>query len=191
MNKSRYFVGLALVASALRHGRVRCGCGRFSQHRPTRFLWPHRHWSCAWPVVIYPQPVIIEQRTVNVVRQPIYLRVPPGHDKNWRKHCSRYQACGQPVYFVQDDWYRDVYAAALLRRRQDAARMAGIVVTTRATAATISKKVTATIKTSERRHRALSLADHSVPFCLNLSVAATRARVMPGSNAAWPASSTI
>jgi hypothetical protein len=60
-------------------------------------------------VLIYPQPVIIEQRTVNVVRQPIYLRVPPGHERHWDKHCSRYQACGQPVYFVQDGWYRDVY----------------------------------------------------------------------------------
>lgn len=61
------------------------------------------------PVLIYPQPVIIEQRPINVVRPPIYLRVPPGHEKKWDKHCSRYNACGQPVYFVQHDWYRNVY----------------------------------------------------------------------------------
>ncbi len=41
--------------------------------------------------------------------QPIYLRVPPGHRKNWRKHCLRYGACGQPVYFVGDNWYNNVY----------------------------------------------------------------------------------
>jgi hypothetical protein len=62
------------------------------------------------PMVIYPQPIIIEQRPVAVIRQPIYLRVPPGHEKNWGKYCNRYGACGQPVYFVQDNWYRDVYA---------------------------------------------------------------------------------
>jgi len=62
------------------------------------------------PTLIFPQPIIIEQRPVTVVRQPIYLRVAPGHEKNWAKHCRRYDACGQPVYFVQDNWYREVYA---------------------------------------------------------------------------------
>ena len=62
------------------------------------------------PAVIYPQPVIIEQRPMTVVREPIYLRVPPGHEKHWDKYCHHYGACGQPVYFVQDRWYRDVYA---------------------------------------------------------------------------------
>jgi hypothetical protein len=31
--------------------------------------------------------------------------VPPGHRKNWRKHCGQYNACGVPVYFVRDEWY--------------------------------------------------------------------------------------
>jgi hypothetical protein len=62
------------------------------------------------PVVIYPQPLIIEQHPMTTMREPIYLRVPPGHEKHWDKHCARYKACGQPVYFVQDNWYRDVYA---------------------------------------------------------------------------------
>jgi len=69
------------------------------------------------PVVIYPQPIIIEQRPVAVVRQPIYLRVPPGHEKNWGKYCNRYGACGQPVYFVQDNWYRNVYAPRVMDDR--------------------------------------------------------------------------
>lgn len=62
------------------------------------------------PAVIFTQPVIIERRVMPVMREPIYLRVPPGHEKIWAKHCRRYSACGQPVYFVQDSWYREVYA---------------------------------------------------------------------------------
>ncbi len=62
------------------------------------------------PQVIYPQPVVIQPVPVGVVRQPIYLHVPPGHARKWEKHCGRYNACGQPVYFVQDRWYNEVYA---------------------------------------------------------------------------------
>ena len=61
------------------------------------------------PQLIYPQPVLIQRVPVAVAPQPIYLRVPPGHAKNWRKHCYRYDACSQPVYFVRDDWYNNVY----------------------------------------------------------------------------------
>ena len=35
------------------------------------------------PQLIYSAPVIIQQVPVGVVRQPVYLRVPPGHEKNW------------------------------------------------------------------------------------------------------------
>jgi hypothetical protein len=62
------------------------------------------------PVLIYPQPVIYAQPAVVVERRPIYLHVPPGHAKNWGKHCEKYRACGQPVYFVRDDWYQQHYA---------------------------------------------------------------------------------
>ena len=61
------------------------------------------------PPVLYPQPIVIQPAPVEVAPPPIYLRVPPGHAKQWRKHCQRYQACGQPVYFVRDSWYQDVY----------------------------------------------------------------------------------
>lgn len=59
----------------------------------------------------FPTPVLMQTEYVVVqpTRQrvePVYLWVPPGHQKNWRKHCSRYQACGVPVYFVRDDWYQ-------------------------------------------------------------------------------------
>lgn len=65
------------------------------------------------PDLIYPQPVIIER--VPVRRAPLYLRVPPGHEKHWEKNCHKYDACGRPVYFVRDNWYRDVYAPAYRR----------------------------------------------------------------------------
>lgn len=61
------------------------------------------------PVVINPQPVIIVRPAVVVQRQPIYLYVPPGHQKKWDKHCYRYNACGQPVYFVQEQWVQERY----------------------------------------------------------------------------------
>ena len=62
------------------------------------------------PQLIFAAPVVIQQVPVGVVRQPIYLSVPPGHEKKWSKHCSKYNACGRPVYFVQQDWYTNVYA---------------------------------------------------------------------------------
>ncbi|MCU7372591.1 hypothetical protein PEC18_17450 [Paucibacter sp. O1-1] len=61
------------------------------------------------PRVIYAEPVVMH-RAPRMVYEPVYLRVPPGHQKNWRKHCGRYDACGRPVYFVRDDWYRNEYA---------------------------------------------------------------------------------
>lgn len=60
------------------------------------------------PQLVYPRPVVIRP-VVGVVAQPVYLRVPPGHAKDWGKHCYRYNACGQNVYFVQDGWYNNVY----------------------------------------------------------------------------------
>jgi hypothetical protein len=59
------------------------------------------------PALLYPQPVMIER--VPVVRPPIYLRVPPGHAKHWERHCYEYNACGEQVYFVRDDWYTREY----------------------------------------------------------------------------------
>jgi len=59
------------------------------------------------PQVIYRQPRMVERVDMN--RQPVYLRVPPGHRKNWKKHCREYNACGERVYFVQDNWYQQEY----------------------------------------------------------------------------------
>lgn len=59
------------------------------------------------PPLLYPQPVV-------VVRQarapgPVYLHVPPGHARNWSKHCKKYDACSRPVYFVKSAEYEPGY----------------------------------------------------------------------------------
>ena len=61
------------------------------------------------PVVVYPQPTVIYQPVRPVQASPIYLSVPPGHAKNWRKHCRRYNACAQQVYFVRTAEYEPGY----------------------------------------------------------------------------------
>jgi hypothetical protein len=61
------------------------------------------------PPVLYPQPVIIARPAVVVQQQPLYLYVPPGHAKNWGKHCGRYNACARQVYFVQETWVQERY----------------------------------------------------------------------------------
>jgi len=55
------------------------------------------------PMLIAPQPVYVGRP---VYREPVYLWVPPGHRRDWRRHCHQYGACGAPVYFVEDGWYR-------------------------------------------------------------------------------------
>ncbi|MGH8491627.1 MAG: hypothetical protein ACRERR_00750 [Moraxellaceae bacterium] len=71
------------------------------------------------PQVIYAEPVVVRPVPVGVVYQPVYLHVPPGHAKKWSKHCGAYNACGRPVYFVQDDWYNDTYVPVYRERHGD------------------------------------------------------------------------
>jgi hypothetical protein len=60
------------------------------------------------PQVIGQRPIIVSPpRTVVVQPEPVYLWVPPGHQRHWRRHCGSYGACGVPVYFVREGWYRD------------------------------------------------------------------------------------
>lgn len=63
------------------------------------------------PPLVYAQPIMVSPPRVVVQRQPIYLYVPPGHQKKWSKHCARYNACHQPVYFVQERWVEDRWQA--------------------------------------------------------------------------------
>ncbi|PKO86748.1 MAG: hypothetical protein CVU18_13385 [Betaproteobacteria bacterium HGW-Betaproteobacteria-12] len=69
------------------------------------------------PQLIYQQPRMV--RAVPVDRPPIYLNVPPGHAKNWRRYCRRYDACDDRVYFVRNTWYEREYVPHYQRRHVD------------------------------------------------------------------------
>lgn len=73
------------------------------------------------PQLIYAQPVIV-QRPQYYSARPIYLRVPPGHAKHWSKHCRKYNACNQEVYFVQDSWYNNQYVPRYRQQHGDHGR---------------------------------------------------------------------
>ena len=63
------------------------------------------------PPVVYAQPVVAVPVVVaeRMPMEPIYLHVPPGHARNWRKHCHEYNACNRPVYFVRSAEYEPGY----------------------------------------------------------------------------------
>jgi len=63
------------------------------------------------PPVVYAQPVLVVRSPASISVQPIYLHVPPGHEKHWSKHCREYKACSRPVYFVRDEWYNEEYVS--------------------------------------------------------------------------------
>ena len=63
--------------------------------------------NTAPPPVVVAQPVWVQRQPVHVA--PVYMRIPPGHQKHWEKHCAQYNACGVPVYFVREDWYQERY----------------------------------------------------------------------------------
>ena len=69
------------------------------------------------PQVIYARPMQIRPSPVAIAPSPLYLHVPPGHARHWRKYCRKYNACGQPVYFVQEKWYNNVYVPRHAERR--------------------------------------------------------------------------
>lgn len=61
------------------------------------------------PKLLHPEPVVALPQPGRAAPAPVYMRVPPGHARNWDRHCHRYGACARPVYFVQEQWYQDVY----------------------------------------------------------------------------------
>lgn len=71
------------------------------------------------PPLMYSRPMTIQRVRRGPAFEPIYLRVPRNHSKNWRRYCSRYQACNRPVYFVRDDWYSNVYVPHYQERHRD------------------------------------------------------------------------
>jgi hypothetical protein len=87
--------GAATQVNVIVEGQIRPGVyGRVEVGNPSV---PPPVWR-PQPVIIAPQPNVVE-----VV--PVYVHVPPGQARNWRKHCHRYDACGRPVYFVKSAEY--------------------------------------------------------------------------------------
>jgi hypothetical protein len=71
-----------------------------------------------------PQPVLMNQQPVIIQRaqgpvEPLYLRVRPNEQKNWKRNCGRYNACNRPVYFVDHNWYQNSYAPYYSKHRQE------------------------------------------------------------------------
>jgi hypothetical protein len=71
------------------------------------------------PQLVYTRPVIVTPPRIVVVQpQPVYMWVPPGQRKNWRKHCQAYGACGTAVVFVRDGGYpQQVYVQGQRRAK--------------------------------------------------------------------------
>jgi len=69
------------------------------------------------PQVIYRQPRMVER--VDMGRAPIYLHVPRDHARHWSRHCREYNACGERVLFVQDNWYNREYAPRYRQQHRD------------------------------------------------------------------------
>lgn len=55
------------------------------------------------PPVIYPRPIIANNLFVPANARPVYLYVPPGQVRHWKRNCARWAACDQPVLFVRVD----------------------------------------------------------------------------------------
>jgi hypothetical protein len=63
-----------------------------------------------------PKPQLMSKRPVRAVglahddgATPLVLHVPPGQERRWGAACQAYGACGVPVLFVTEAWYRQVY----------------------------------------------------------------------------------
>lgn len=77
------------------------------------------------PVLVLPQPIVYAPAPQAAYQRAIYLYVPPAHRANWGRYCASYRACGQPVYFVQEDWVRREYQREHDQRRASPPRDRG------------------------------------------------------------------
>jgi len=73
------------------------------------------------PPLVYTRPMLIEAQAAPP--PPLYLHVPPGHARNWRRHCREYNACNRPVYFIRSAEYAPGFDRARYdREHQDRGR---------------------------------------------------------------------
>jgi hypothetical protein len=106
-------VSLLALAGAAAHAQVGIGAS-ITINQPGVYgrvdFGPQPGYVEAPPALIYPQPVIVQPGRVAYQQRPIYLYVPEPYTHDWVHHCAAYRACGQPVYFVRDQWVRDRWA---------------------------------------------------------------------------------
>ena len=73
----------------------------------------------------YPQPQLTVAQPTMVERlppgapppEPVYLWVPLENRQHWEKHWHEYHACGHPVYFVNNEWYKNKRAGSRIKSR--------------------------------------------------------------------------
>jgi len=63
--------------------------------------------------------------------------------QDWRHHCMEYNACGHRVYFVQNNWYSNVYAPRYHQNTADQAATIGMIIGTTVAATTVRIAATA------------------------------------------------
>jgi len=68
------------------------------------------------PQLLYSQPRMVSRGAES--RPPVYMHVPPGHAKNWGRHCAAYNACDERVYFVREGWYNNQYVPKYQERNR-------------------------------------------------------------------------
>jgi hypothetical protein len=59
--------------------------------------------AAAPPPLIYSDPVVANETIERVQRRPVYLYVPPGQVRKWKRSCAKWRACDVPVLFVRID----------------------------------------------------------------------------------------
>jgi hypothetical protein len=55
------------------------------------------------PPVIYHRPVMASHLLLPPDAKPVYLYVPPGQVRKWKRNCARWKACDEAVLFVRVD----------------------------------------------------------------------------------------
>ncbi len=102
-----FLLGIALAVFAAPVPAAEVGVSNSQEE--SGYYGPIDIGGIAKPEVIYTQPIIIDRPIGRAPAEPIYLRVPPGHEKKWRRYCKDFQVCGIPVYFVSERWFNEVY----------------------------------------------------------------------------------
>lgn len=74
------------------------------------------------PVLVMQQPVIYAPTPQSSYQRAVYLYAPPAHQAQWGRYCGSYRACGQPVYFVREDWVRNEHRREYEQRQASRGR---------------------------------------------------------------------